>query len=147
MKKRWIFVPLLVVAVALGITGGTVLAHEGSTSGSSPIDSLTSKVATILGLDATAVQNAFQQVAKQAQDEALQKRLAKLVEKGRLTQAEADAYLQWYQSRPAGLIAGLPFGGLDPFGKHRFHGGWMMRGWGDHQVFPEATPQSTGTSA
>ena len=51
-------------------------------------------------------------------DEALQARLDKLVEAGRITQEQADELKAWYDERPEG-VPGLGFG----FGKHSFHKG------------------------
>ena len=108
MRKRWFFVTLLVGVLALGITGGTVLAQENGVGGDSPLGKFTSRVANILGLDEAQVQDALDQAAREIRDESLQLKLDHMVESGRLTQEQADAYLEWYQSRPDGLFsAGL----------------------------------------
>lgn len=125
MKKHWLLVPILVGVLALGITGGIALAQGGGTGDASPWSSFTSRVAAILGLDEAKVQDAFDQAARDMQDEALRERLDNQVEQGRLSQEQADEYYEWYQSRPEGLLSpGLPFGG--------FRGPWFDRGgmWG-----------------
>ena len=137
MKKRWFVIPLLVGVLALGITGGTVLAQEDGTSSDSPVGRFVSKVATILGLDEAQVQEAFDQAAREIQEESLQLKLDHLVEYGRLTQEQADEYLQWYQSRPEGLSPGFPFRG---FGGHGFHRGMMRGGHGWYGEVPPPTP-------
>ncbi|MBI2164865.1 MAG: hypothetical protein HYU29_00450 [Chloroflexi bacterium] len=149
MKKRWLFVPLLVAALVLGITGGTVLAQGGGTSGDSPLKSFATRVAAILGLDEAKVQSAFNQAAKEMQDEALQQKLDRMVEQGRLTKEQADQTKQWYQSRPEALSPGSPFGG------HGFFRGpmWGGRGWhgmgfkGGTPPAPKVTPKDSGATS
>jgi hypothetical protein len=55
---------------------------------------------TGIALDPQQLKNAFTQAQSEMQDEALQSRLEKLVNEGKITQGEADQYLQWWQSRP-----------------------------------------------
>ena len=90
---------------------------------------------------------AFNQAAREMEDEALQQRLGQLVKQGRLTPEEADDYGNWYQSRPDALSPALPFGG---FGRGGFHRGpmWGGRGWGGIKGGWEApstpTPETSG---
>jgi hypothetical protein len=65
------------------------------------------------------LENAFTQAQSDMQNETLQSLLEKLVNEGKITQAEADQYLQWWQSRP-----NIELPGLGGYG----HGGGMM--WG-----------------
>jgi hypothetical protein len=67
------------------------------------------------------LKNAFIQAQGEMQDEALQSRLEKLVNEGKITQAEANQYLQWWESRPNIKLPGLGGYGL---------GGRMMWGGG-----------------
>ncbi len=146
MKKRWLFVTLLVGILAIGISGGAVLALGDGTSGDSPSKNLVSRVAAILGIEEAQVQDAFDQAAKEMQDEALQQRLDRLVEQGRLTQEQADEYQQWYQSRPESLSPGFQFHG---FGGRGFFRGGIWSGLGRHGVrfFHGASPTSTPESS
>ena len=128
-KRRWLYAFLLTGLLVIGITGGAVLAHGGGENGDSPVKSFASRVAGILGLDESQVQDAFKQARAEVQDEALQAKLDKMVEKGRLTQEEADEYKEWYDSRPDTLTPG--FGGRkfhfgQGFGGLRFHHGMGM---------------------
>ncbi len=144
-KRRWLFVALLVGALVVGITGGSVLAQGSATSGNSPFKSFASRVAALLGVDEAKVQDAFKQAAKEMQDEALQQRLSSMVQQGRLTQEQADQIKTWYQSRPDALSQGFPMGG---FGGHRFHRGMMQGGPMWHMETPPITaPQTSGTSS
>ncbi len=146
MRKRWIVVSLLVGLLTIGITGGVVLAQEGGGSEKTSLaKSFASRVAAILGLDETQVESAMKQAAGQIQDEALQAKLDKMVESGRLTQQQADQYREWYKARPDSLAPGLGFGGFGgPRGHHgRHRGGFGMDGTGHHSN--PATPSATST--
>ena len=144
MRPRWHFVALLVGILALGITGGTVLAHSEGTDGDSPFQSFVSRVATILNRDETEVQDAFDQARREMQDDALHRFLDRQVELGRLTLEQADEYEGWYQSRPESLPGRPRFHG---FGGHGFVGGgkWGGRGWfaggSNHGIVPTPTPE------
>ena len=141
MKKRWFVATLLVGVLAIGITGGTVLAQTDGTNSDSLVGKFASKVAAILGLDETKVQDALKQAAGEIQDEALQRKLDHMVEIGRLTQEQADDYYEWYQSKPEGIFPGRGFGG------HGFlrgsmmgrHGGYGMGFWQQTPPAPEST--------
>jgi hypothetical protein len=95
---------------------------------SSPAQTFISKVANILGLPEEQVADAFKQARQEMQDEALQNWLQKLVDEGKITQEEADQYLEWWQSRPDinfGLGDGFQlWGGCG----HGHRGGGMGRG-------------------
>ncbi|MCZ6534978.1 MAG: hypothetical protein O6914_03235 [Chloroflexi bacterium] len=128
-KRRWLYALILTGLLVIGITGGAVLAHGGGENGDSPVKSFASRVAGILGLNESQVQDAFDQARTEIQDEALQAKLDKMVESGRLTQEEADEYKEWYDSRPDTLTPG--FGGRkfhfgQGFGSRRFHHGMGM---------------------
>lgn len=149
MKRRWVVAPVIIGLMAIGLTGGVVMAQTGEDDGTgSPLSSFVSRVASILGVDEARVQEAFDQAATELRDEAMQRKLAALVESGRLTQEQADEYLEWYQSRPADTfqrgIPGPKFGGG--------HRGFGRRGWG-HGRFgklqpPASAPQTpTGSEA
>jgi hypothetical protein len=154
MRKRWLFVTLLVGALAIGITGGTVLAQESGIRGDSPFKSFAARVAAILGVDEANVQDAMKQASKEIQDEALQKQLDNIVAQGRITQEEADQMMEWHQSRPDVFSPrgsfGVPVGGMKG---RRFHRGHMFggRGWDgmgpNHGVDPTHTPTSSGRTS
>lgn len=97
---------------------------------STPGQTFISKVANILGLPEEQVADAFKQARQEMQDEALQNWLQKLVDEGKITQEEADEYLEWWQSRPdIDLGPGKGFqlrGGCG----HGHRGGGMGRGLG-----------------
>ncbi len=146
MKRRWIFVPLLVGLLVIGVTGGAVFAQGVVTGGDSPAQSFVSRVAAILGLEEAQVKDAFQQATGEMRDEAILRKLDHLVAQGRLTQEQADEYLDWYQSRPDTLPPGLPFRGL---GGRGFFGGRFRsgHGLGGMKFYQEAPPTPVPDSA
>ena len=75
-------------------------------------------------MDTAIVDDAIKQAREELRDEAIPKKLDALVEKGRLTQEQADEYLNWIQSRPEGL----PAIGKRFFGKKGHHRGWKSHG-------------------
>ena len=97
------------VAVILGVVafGGVALAHGIDR------DDVSSRVAAILDEDEESVKNAFDEAARQKADEAVQAWLDKLVEAERITQDEADEYMDWYEDRPDRVLG---------FGKGRLSG-------------------------
>lgn len=130
MRKRWILVPVALVTMALAVaTVGVALAHESN--GDSKADKFTSRVAEILGLDEAQVEDAMKQARQELRDEAMQNKLDSLVEKGLITQEQADEYLEWRQSRPEAI----PWFGKSGFGYGKYG---YKRGYGRHWKFSKA---------
>jgi hypothetical protein len=137
MRKRKWFIPVVVASVLLigGITGGLVAANNSSSNTTAGNQTQTAeqyqafldRVCAIyeektgVAIDSGQLQAALQQARSEMQDEALKSWLQNLVDKGKITQSEADQYLQWWQSRPN---VELPLPGLGGHGR----GGGMM--WG-----------------
>lgn len=136
-RHRWLAAGLLMGILAVGIAGGTVLAHTNTEDGGSPIQSIASRVAEILGLDDAVVQDALDQARTEMLNDRIQHRLDHKVEQGLITQEQADEYLEWFLSRPEGISPGhrLGFGG---FGFHRSR----MSGW-HYQSAPPAETEGT----
>ena len=105
MKKRhWLIALFTVLALAIGVGGGAVLAQENENGAGKPIRGLITRVADILGLDEQQVQDAFEQARRELRDEEFEEQIGQkldaLVESGRLTQEQADELREWYASRP-----------------------------------------------
>ncbi len=143
MKKLRIIIPLAVAVVAVAVISFSVALAQENENSDSNASELAIKVAEILGLDAAVVDDAIRQASEELKDEAIQKKLNALVEKGRLTQEQADEYLNWIQSRPKG-IPGI--------GKHHW-GHWTRGNWGWHSwgkgdpIEPEKVTASSLASA
>ena len=142
-RKHWFITSLTVVVLVLGIGGGTVLAQEGSTNGDSPLKGFVSRVASILGIEEQQVQDAFEKAAREIQDERVQRKLDMLVERGRLTQEQADEYKAWYGSRPEGLSPRFGFHGRH--GLFRGGRGYARGFWKDRTPAAEDSAVTTTT--
>jgi len=151
MRKRKWFIPVVVVSVLLigGIVGGVVVAGSDNSSNtedqsqtSNRYQALLDRACAIYGektgvaIDSEQLKDALDQARSEIQDEALESRLQNLVDEGKITQEEADQYLEWWQSRPD---IELPLPGLGGHG----HGGGMMWGGGSQ---PWCGPHSPDAS-
>ena len=124
MKKLRIIIPLSIAVVAVAIISFSIAFAQGNEGGDSNVGKLATKVAEILGLDTAVVDRAIKQAREELRDEAVQNKLNALVENGKLTQEQADEYLNWIQSKPEGI----PAIGKQSFGKRRHHKGWKGHG-------------------
>ena len=138
IKRRWLMTVAVLGVLAIGVGGGAAMAQTDETEGGSRIQGLISRVAGILGLEEQVVQDAFDQAAKEMRDEALDRKLAALVESGRITQEQADEYATWYKSMPDSL--GPRLGGPG-FRGHRHGRRWG--GFGSHGFYKGAPAPST----
>jgi hypothetical protein len=145
--KRKKVVLLVAVAVAVlisGVVAGVTLAQSGNgnvngneTNANTQYQTFLNKVATIyqqntgVTIDPQQLETAFTQAQKEMQSEALQTWFQNLVTQGKITQAQADQYLQWWNSKPDVPLLGLPRGGGMMWG--RGHGCW-----GGNYTIPEA---------
>ena len=133
-RGKKVMVIALAAVLLVGSSMGVVLAADnGDEAGSLPEArhwALLDRVCEIYEentgttIDQQALQDAFAQARSEIQAEAMQNRLANLVDKGRITQDEADQCLEWWQSRPD-VSVGFGFRG---------HGGFCRMdgplGWG-----------------
>ena len=124
MRKLRIIIPIAIAVVAIATISISVVLAQENKKGDSNASRLAAKVAVILGLDTAVVDDAIKHARRELRDEAGQKKLNALVEKGRLTQEQADEYLNWMQSRPAGI----PVIAKHSFGKRGHHRGWKGHG-------------------
>ena len=123
MRKRWIIVSVVMAALAIALTGGAILAQDDGDDESSK--SFAGRVAEILDLDEDTVADAMKQAKEEMRDEAVKAKLDALVEAGKITQDEADAYLEWLEDRPD-----VDFGGGFGRGGHGKRGFGRKHGWG-----------------
>lgn len=103
MRKLRVIIPLTIAMVAGSIISFSVALAQMNEDGTSNASKLAIRVAEILGIDSEDVNTAINQARKELRDEAAQKKLSTLVEKDKLTQEQADKYLNWSQSRPEGI--------------------------------------------
>ena len=119
MKKMRIIIPLSIAVASVAIISFSIALAQGNEGSDSNASKLATKVAEILGLDTAVVDHAIKQAREELRDEAIQNKLNALVENGKLTQEQADEYLNWIQLKPEGVpTIGKPF-----FGKMGHHKG------------------------
>ncbi len=132
-RKGKLAVGLVTVAIlALAISGGAILAQEGDTDGDGAKKGMAARVAEILGLGEEEVQDAFKEARRDMQDERFESRMDNLVEKGQITEDEATAAVDWYQSRPENIGHGGKRSGFKAGGRHRLgsrFGDFSSRRW------------------
>ena len=151
MSRRKITLLVLAVVMAIGLTGSIVWAQtdgNGGTPTPTPTadtttgKSFVARVAEILELEESTVQDAFTQAKRQQIDEAYRGRLDKMVERGRLTEDEANEQFSWFEERPDSAVERSKSGRNDGRGIHRRgfkngesrwghrggQGGWRNRG-------------------
>ncbi len=118
--SKWVKVALsaLLAAILLAVPSGIALAQDDQPQ--PPQDTLTARVAEILGIQQEALENAIKQAQQEQWQKALEARLNQMVEKGVITQEQAQSFLDWLKARPD--IPGLR--GLCGFGPLR---AWAMR--------------------
>ena len=135
-RRRIILIPLGIAVLLAGSIAGIAFAQDSTDSSG---NTLFARVATILGIDQTKLEDAFAQAQKEMRNEALTDYLDKLVEEGKITRAEADQYRGWWDSKPDALdklAPGFGFGG---------RGGGFGPGCG-MRIAPYQSTQSTGTT-
>jgi hypothetical protein len=135
MRKLQIVIPIAIAVVTVSVFSLAVVFAQGNEEGDSNASKLAIKVAEILGLNAAEVDDAIKQARRELRDETVQNNLNALVEEGRLTQEQADEYLDWIQSKPEGISAI----GKHSFGKRGHHRGWKGHGrfFGPRNYFNE----------
>lgn len=152
MRKRWLIIPVVVLALAIAIAGGVVMARGASDGTADNDDSgvssgsdkgFAARVAEILDLEEDTVSDAIKQAMQEMHDERVQAWLDRMVESGRITQDQADEYKTWLDSKPEG-IQGMRGKG---FGRHHgFRGkGFNCDKDGDTSDSDASTTESTST--
>jgi hypothetical protein len=147
MRKRWLYVTVMVGLLTLAVTGGVAAASFG---GGGASDDVNTRAAEILGVEPQALSDALGQAREEFMATQLQTRLDEAVVEGLITQEQADEYLTWMQDRPDGLDhefgrrGGRGHGRGGPgFGKvQRFNGAGGFGGFG-HEAPADDTPAPT----
>jgi hypothetical protein len=155
MRKRKWFIPAVLLSVLLigGITGGVIAAADDSSSNTEDQSQIADRHQALLdracaiyqentgvAIDSEQLKDALNQAQGELQEKALESRLQNLVDEGKMTQEEADQYLEWWQSRPD---IEIPLPGLGGHGP----GGGMMWGrgfqaWGGPWCAPDASAEA-----
>ena len=125
-KKFIIISVLLAIAVAGGIGGVAIAQTEDEETERETIYDRVTAVLVADGVIITSDQlkDAFDEVRRQQNSAAIEKMLDRLVENDRITQGEADEYLQWWSEKPEGLD------GFGLRGRMKFRAMHRIRGFG-----------------
>jgi hypothetical protein len=112
-----------------GLTGGVMAAGDDSSSNIEDLSQAMDRYQSLLdracaiyeentggAIDSEQLRDALDQAQGELREEALETRLQKLVDKGQITQQEADQYLEWWQSRPDIEVPLPGLGGPGPGG-------------------------------
>ncbi|MBI4304230.1 MAG: hypothetical protein HY665_07855 [Chloroflexi bacterium] len=123
MSKKLKIVISISLAAILLLAGGTtaVLADKArqteatevlvlAATANTTANTTVARVAQILGIPQETLANAIKQAERELRTEALNNYLAKAVEKGRLTQEQANQIKEWWSKRPEALGSVLPRG-------------------------------------
>jgi dihydroorotase-like cyclic amidohydrolase len=119
-SKRFIIAMVLTAVVAVGSIGGVALAQDNEEEApAAEFGNLLERACAIYE-DNTGVaidQEAFREAMAQAQSEiqaaAMEARLDKMVENGVIDEAQAQEFLEWWESRPdVPLMAGMDGHGM-----------------------------------
>jgi len=143
-SKKFIMVAVLAVVLLAGSIGGVALAQTEDEDIGKPED-LLDRVCAILqakGHDITSeeLKDALMQAGEEMKNEVMGSWLQGLVDQGKLTQEQADGYLDWWGEKPdmpEGFGLG-PHRGMRGFGGKAGFGG--MRGFGGIRGFAPCVP-------
>jgi outer membrane murein-binding lipoprotein Lpp len=135
-KRKIILISAVVVVVVLiaGVIGSVAYAQSTTPTATPAVKTLMARVAEKLGIDQAKLETAFKEAQQEMRDEAMDARLQKMVEAGKLTQEQADEYKDWINSRPD-----VP-AGLDAKGPMGFRGGPCFPKMGGAPFFPGKVP-------
>jgi len=105
LKKKRLVIALIAIAATVGITTGVVFAQGENEDANQP-ESILERVCEIyedntgVAIKPEALKDAFIEANEEIITEAIENRLDKLVEKGVITQEEADQLKEWWQAKP-----------------------------------------------
>ncbi|MEE2700867.1 MAG: hypothetical protein VX800_01620 [Chloroflexota bacterium] len=91
--RKLLILPIVVLIVALSVISVTTLSAKEEGATSSAATPFASKVANMLGMDEVKVSQVIEQAKSELQTERISKKLSRMVERGELTQQEADQKL------------------------------------------------------
>ncbi len=136
MRRKWLIIPALAALLLTGAIAGTAFAQGESDDDSSSVSRFVEILAEKLGIDEDQVQTAVEETKveleaerKAAWEQRLRDKLAAMVEEGKITQEQADEYLDWYLNPPE--IAPDRSHGKFGFGRGHYgkRGGSWSHGW------------------
>ena len=113
MKKLSVVITSAVAVIAITIISMSVVYAQVSDDDSSP-SRFSTKVAEILGIDVTKVDEAIKTARTELRKEDISEQLKRAVESGKMTQEQADEKLEAMKDMPVMKGKGHPWGGHWP---------------------------------
>jgi len=150
-KRKW-FIPVVLSLVLIGgVTGGVVAAANNSsgsteyqTQATERCQALLDRVCAIyeeqtgVAIDPEQLRNAWRQARGEMVDAAVENWLQNLVDNGKITEEEAQQYLDWWQARPDVELPLPRLGGLGQQGGMMLGCGFQARnGYGATDAWDE----------
>ncbi|MFH1169182.1 MAG: hypothetical protein V1691_00670 [Chloroflexota bacterium] len=135
-NKKFLLGMVVAVVLVLGSIGGVALAQTDNSNTSPTASNLGTLLDRALAIyqektgvtiDSAVLKDSITQAGQEARSEAMKNQLQSLVDQGRLTQEQADQYLQWWQSKPD-VPGNFGFPGLRGHFGFRGMGGMWGRG-------------------
>lgn len=137
MRRKRVLIPALAALLLTGAIAGTAFAQSGSSDDDPTVSRFVEVLAGKLGIGEEELQTALDETKaelqaerKAAREQQLRDKLAAMVEEGKITQEQADEYLDWRLNPPE--LASGKFDKKSSFGRghHRGKkGGFWGRGW------------------
>ncbi len=147
MRKRTLVAALAVGLLTLAVVGGAVLAQTSDEDDDGASKSFAARVAEILDLEEADVEAAMEQARADMLDERLDAHIDRLVERGVLTEEQAEEYRTWLDDRPDDLpqLGGRGWGK----GRHGFSRGHgrFGRGGSDQSSGDEGSGDTGSTTS
>ena len=107
MRRKWLVIPALAALLLAGAIAGTAFAQGESDDDSSSVSRFVEILADKLDIGEEELQTALEETKEELQAERkaawkqqLRDKLAAMVEEGKITQEQADEYLDWYLNPP-----------------------------------------------
>ena len=139
MKRKWLIIPALAALLLTGAIAGTAFAQSESDDDSSPVSRFVEILADKLGVGEEELETALEETKEELQaerkaawEQQLRDKLAAMVEEGKITQEQADEYLDWRLDPPE--LASGKFGKKFAFGTGHHRG--KRGGFGGHGRMP-----------
>ena len=139
MKRKWLGFPALAALLVTGAIAGTAFAQSESDDDSSPVSRFVEILADKLGVGEEELETALEETKEELQaerkaawEQQLRDKLAAMIEEGKITQEQADEYLDWYLDPPE--LASGKFGKKFAFGTGHHRG--KRGGFGGHGRMP-----------
>jgi hypothetical protein len=152
-KRKWLIPVVLSIVLIGGITGGMIAAADNGSSSTVAQNQIADRYQALLdracaiyqentgvAIDSGQLKAALDQAQGELQEQALESRLQDLVANGKMTQEEADQYLEWWQSRPDIQVPLPGLGGPGPRGGMMWGRGFGP--WGGPCPGPDASGEA-----